>query len=192
MGMSARLGGDALNGYERDGRYYVSSRGRATEVTEGQWRRSRAHAISVWITHPLAMVSMAYLLFQHVFPSFTYRASKEAIAGAADDVRRSGPQLAKTACSGRVGGVNYSGPTIHAAAYPGGIVIKPLFQSPFASAASAITDVRASREWWVKGIEIVHTSAQVTSPIFLHCDEDDPFVATLRAILLADMREAAR
>ena len=77
LAISGRLGGDALNGYERDGRYYVSSHGHATEVSAAQWRLSRVHAISVFVTHPLALVSMAYLLFQHVLPSLMYRALRE-------------------------------------------------------------------------------------------------------------------
>jgi hypothetical protein len=47
MIISGRLGGDALSGYERDGRYYVSSRGRVTEVSAAQWQLSRLHAISI-------------------------------------------------------------------------------------------------------------------------------------------------
>ena len=182
--ISTRLGGDALNGYERDGHYYVSSQGRATEVSEIQWRLSRLHAISIWITHPLAMAAMAYLLFNHVFPSMMYRATNRELAEAEQAVRRSGTPLASICCGGRIGNgnMNYRGPLVHAEVYPGGILVKPIFQAPFALATSDIASVHFKPEWWDKGVEIAHTSPQVTSPIFLRCSGDDPFMTALRKI----------
>ena len=177
--ISTQLGGDALNGYERDGHYYVSSQGRATEVSETQWRLSRLHAISIWITHPLAMASMAYLLFKHVFPSMMYRATNGELAEAEQAVRGSGTPLASISCGGRIGNMNYRGPLLRAEVYPGGIVVKPIFQAPFALATSDIASVHFKPEWWDKGVEIAHTSPQVTSPIFLRCSGDDPFMTAL-------------
>jgi hypothetical protein len=49
------IGGDALSGKVEDGHYYVSSHGKLTEVSPNVWHYSRCHAISVWITHPLAI-----------------------------------------------------------------------------------------------------------------------------------------
>ena len=53
--LSLAWGGDALNGKAVDGRFYLGNHGRYVEVTEGRWRFSRAHAISVCVTHPLAV-----------------------------------------------------------------------------------------------------------------------------------------
>jgi hypothetical protein len=50
------IGGDAISGKVDGGRYYVSSRGKLTEVSSSVWHYSRAHTISVWITHPLGIV----------------------------------------------------------------------------------------------------------------------------------------
>lgn len=49
------IGGDAISGKVEGGRYYVSSRGELTEVSSSVWHYSRAHTISVWITHPLGI-----------------------------------------------------------------------------------------------------------------------------------------
>ena len=51
------LGGDALNGTVRDGHYYVSQHGKDTEVSAQTFFYSRAHAQSVFITHPLAILA---------------------------------------------------------------------------------------------------------------------------------------
>jgi hypothetical protein len=49
------LGGDATRGKVEDGRYYLGRKGKYTEVSRGVWLYSRAHVISVCITHPLAL-----------------------------------------------------------------------------------------------------------------------------------------
>lgn len=45
------LGGDALNGYERDGRYFVMSHGHYTEVSWPLFIYSKVHGWSMWVTH---------------------------------------------------------------------------------------------------------------------------------------------
>jgi hypothetical protein len=49
------LGGDAVNGKEEGGRYYLANHGKLTEVTHAVWSYSRAHVYSVFVTHPIAM-----------------------------------------------------------------------------------------------------------------------------------------
>jgi hypothetical protein len=52
---SSSIGGDALNGHLRDGHYFLGSHGVYTEVSAATWNWSRAHAISVFVTHPMAL-----------------------------------------------------------------------------------------------------------------------------------------
>jgi hypothetical protein len=60
--LSLAWGGDALSGKVADGRFYLGHKGRYVEVSEAKWRASRAHAISVWVTHPLAIIGGGLLL----------------------------------------------------------------------------------------------------------------------------------
>ena len=60
---SISIGGDALNGYVRDGHYFVASHGSSTEVSAATWNWSRAHALSVFVTHPLAIGAGFVLIF---------------------------------------------------------------------------------------------------------------------------------
>jgi hypothetical protein len=55
--LSLALGGDALNGTVRNGHYYLGSHGRYTEVSKGVFEFSRVQAMSVFITHPMAMIA---------------------------------------------------------------------------------------------------------------------------------------
>ncbi len=60
--LSLAWGGDALSGKVVDGRHYLGHKGRYVEVSEARWRASRAHAISVLVTHPLAILGGGLLL----------------------------------------------------------------------------------------------------------------------------------
>jgi hypothetical protein len=60
--LSLAWGGDALNGKAAEGRFYLGNKGRYVEVSETRWRASRAHAISVIVTHTLAVIGGGLLL----------------------------------------------------------------------------------------------------------------------------------
>lgn len=53
---SSVIGGSAPNGYEKDGRYFLSEHGKETEVTKQVWDYSLWHTRSLIVTHPLAMI----------------------------------------------------------------------------------------------------------------------------------------
>jgi hypothetical protein len=55
--IAGAIGGDALNGYKANGRYFVRMHGRSTEVSESVFTYSKWHATSIFITHPLAMAA---------------------------------------------------------------------------------------------------------------------------------------
>jgi len=58
------LGGDAFNGKEDGGRFFIGEHGKYTEVTEGVYKYSRFHVLSLWVTHPLGMVAGLILLWR--------------------------------------------------------------------------------------------------------------------------------
>ncbi len=183
---SRRLGGDALNGYEQNGHYYVAGHGNTAAVSEAQWRQSRFQAFSVLITFPLAILGLAYLLLRYIFPAQLYRGPRAAFATAVRDVRASGPPLAAVRCSGTLGGLELSGPLVGATVYPGGVVIVPVLMPPFALNAREIVAIEFRRTWTTPGCEIVHSSAQIAQPIRLRCAETDPIVAALRSLVTAN------
>src|SRR4051812_40933401 len=43
-------GGDAMNGYHRDGHYFVCSHGACTEPSRRFWTYSYYHSIAMWVT----------------------------------------------------------------------------------------------------------------------------------------------
>ena len=56
------LGGDAVNGKAENGRFFLMSHGRYTEVSADLFTYSKWHAYSLWLTHPLAFVAAYWLL----------------------------------------------------------------------------------------------------------------------------------
>lgn len=49
-------GGDAVNGKEEGGKYFVADHGRYTEVSKEFFQYSRIHIYSLLITHPAALI----------------------------------------------------------------------------------------------------------------------------------------
>src|SRR5262245_5893722 len=59
--VAGRIGGDAMSGKIENGHYYLCNHGKYTEVTPSVWHYSRAHIISTWITHPLAILGFGLI-----------------------------------------------------------------------------------------------------------------------------------
>lgn len=54
--VSLFIGGDAWNGHEQGGHYFLASHGKLTEVSKATFMYSKYHVISLLITWPLLMV----------------------------------------------------------------------------------------------------------------------------------------
>ena len=51
------IGGDGLNDYAADGRYFLGLNGEYTETSRAIFEYSKWHFISVFVTHPLAIAA---------------------------------------------------------------------------------------------------------------------------------------
>ncbi len=56
VGGSIFLGGDAINGKIEDGQFLVGGKGVYVPVSPAIWTYSYVHSISLWITHPIAVL----------------------------------------------------------------------------------------------------------------------------------------
>lgn len=61
IGFAILQGGDALNGESGDGRYLLSNHGVSTEVSPLTYYCSLIHVLSLFITHPLMILSGVYM-----------------------------------------------------------------------------------------------------------------------------------
>jgi hypothetical protein len=55
--VAAVIGGDAVNGKAVGGHFYLANHGKLTEVSEAVYTYSLWHVRSVFVTHPLAMLT---------------------------------------------------------------------------------------------------------------------------------------
>jgi hypothetical protein len=178
---SVNLGGDALNGFVRDGRYFVVSHGAATEVSRATWEWSRFHATSIFVTHPLAILGAAYLAFTRVFPSMMAgRSSTESQTSRAAWIRGTGPILAFARCAGQVGGVRYSGPLLMVSVAAAGIIVKPVFMAERSILTSEIRSIAARRGLFGWRVEVAHEGIDSASPLVLYIHPDHPVAQAIR------------
>jgi hypothetical protein len=162
-----RVGGSAVSPPPSDGRFFVSDHGDSKEVDEGTWIRIRRHERSLFITHPLAMIAMFYLLVRHVGPAIMYRGPADLRAAAEKRIRSDGPPLAKCRCGGRIGSISMSVPLVRVEVHSEGLWIKPFCIEPIAIPSTQITGIRNGSGWISARKEILHTSTFVDSPIVL-------------------------
>lgn len=170
-----KLGGDAINGYVRDGHYYVRNHGRSTEVTAEQWEVNRAHNLRVLVTHPLGLLAMGYLVIGVILPYSVGRRSPEG----PERLRKlvaSGPVLASDRCRARIGMANLS---VRLAVHPGGLIIHPMWMGERAIPSMEISAVRKREGLFVSGIEIEHRGMDVASPILLRLNASGAAATTL-------------
>jgi hypothetical protein len=60
--VSVMHGGSPSSGKVEDGRFYLSSHGRLTEVNEATWQYLHAHERSIWLTHPLCFLGLLLVI----------------------------------------------------------------------------------------------------------------------------------
>jgi hypothetical protein len=175
--------GDAMNGYQQDGHYFVRLRGGYAEVTRATWEWSRIHGVSVLITHPLAMAGMGYMLFRFGFPMFMGGKSESAVTMArVAQIRASGPMIATARCAGRIGEISISGPLLGVSVMPGGVVIKPIFMPPRGIDASEISRITPKSGIFANRLEIEHSGTDFGSPLVLYVSAESAIGRAIRGL----------
>jgi hypothetical protein len=188
---SSSLGGDALNGYVRDGHYFVTSHGAAAEVTQADWEWSRLHGISVLATHLLVMGGLAFLLFTVFFPALMPSQAGLPSSDRLDAVRTSGPEVAHRRIAGQLGDLRLSGPLLDVAVHPGGIILKPPFMTPVVLLADEVLGLGRDRSWGSHRLTIQYRPGAWHGALRLFVGPTDPIaVAIGRFVTERDDREA--
>jgi hypothetical protein len=181
---STALGGDALAGYASGGHYYVASHGVTSEVSRSVWEWSRIHALSILLTHPIAMAGLAYLAFRFGFPAkMAGRVSAPATRERVATIRRSGAALATARTAGQLGGLRFGGPLLAVAVLPAGILIKPVFMAEHAILATEVRGLRARRGLFGRGVEIDHAGLDSASPLIVYRSADSGLVRAIDEVV---------
>jgi hypothetical protein len=179
--------GDAQRGYTSDGHYFLVHAGVATEVNKATWDWSNVHAASLFLTHPLALAAVAYLVFTVGFPSLTGARVGAEMTQRVERIRTSGSARASERTGGRFGELLVTKPLVNVAVHPGGAVIKVIGVAPIGLEAANLTAIVSDRSrLGTATIRIHHREADAPMDIRLYLDESSPVTLALRD-LLADV-----
>ncbi|WP_156994039.1 hypothetical protein [Pseudonocardia acaciae] len=174
---SASLGGDATNGYQRDGRYFVGSHGHFTEVDPATWEWSYIHGTSVWITHPLTLIAAYCLLTSSVAIGRRTGAMPPGPAG---------PPIAVARCSGRIGKVEFGIPLLlKVRVFADRFTVRPALAAELTILGSEITSLGAPdgrRSGGGRRLVIEHAANGIRSPIALAFAPDHPVRRAIEAV----------
>ena len=139
--------------------------------------------IPLWITHPLAMLGMAYILFRFVFPAAIGRQGAAEASEREQILRASGPALAAANPGGRIGPLNMSRGLLAVHVFPGGILLKPVLMRSAAILRSEITALRVTKGLLGgRYVEVTFTSPVVNSPLVLYVSPDSDVARALEQI----------
>lgn len=175
--------GDALNGYQTGGHFFVLHKPGYTEVSQALWEWLRFHGASIFVTHPLAIAGVAWFAFGIDWPrAIAGRKTSQEKTARIELIRSTGPALSTAKSGGSIGRLRLPGPMIKVSVYPGGIVVKPLFMAEHAVLASEIDHVTATRAWTRREVTIEHTGVDMKSPLVLYVKGDSEIFAAIRSV----------
>lgn len=125
------------------GHYFLWSKtqGGLVEVTRSFWEWSRFHEKSVFVSWPLVMLALGYLVFARLGSRVGGARSPILASKRVRLVRDSGPLVVSTRSAGLIGRAWFSRPLLHIWVYPGGIVVKPPLMAGRAILAAEISSV---------------------------------------------------
>src|SRR5258707_1733960 len=125
--------------------------------------------LPLWVTHPLALLSMAYLVFRVVFPAAMGRQGATDATQREQVLRASGPALASADPGGQIGTLTMSWPLLAVQVFPGGILLKPTFMRSAAILKSEITGLRVKKVLLgSRYVEVTYNASGVYSPLVLY------------------------
>ena len=181
--------GDASQGRIVDGHYFLGNKGTFTEVTKAAWDWSVFHGASIFITHPLALVSMGYLSLRKAFPAtmagsvaFNSEIGRQRI----ELVRSSGPATAEETMGGRVGPLTMTAPLLKIWVHPKGLIVRAILGNEHAILAAEVVHLGKRRVFFREAVEIEHLGMGSKSPLVLYRSIDDPIVSAIRRVIAAE------
>jgi hypothetical protein len=177
---STRLHGSALNGHAADGHWYVEEHRRTTEVSQDDWETSRALGVLFVVSFPLAAAAQLYLAFAVLLPWSVFRAPADERDGRVREVAATGPPVATSKTSARIGLASLGGGMLVTVVHPGGIVLRVRLVGNAAVRRTEIRGVRDEKRFFQRRTVVDHTSSHVRNPITLAYRGNDAFVEALK------------
>ena len=170
--------GDALNGHQADGHYFVRNKPGFTEVSQATWNWLALHQASVFVTHPLGLLGVAwYTIARKRSGEISPGLSPAEISARVREVRESGPMLATAS------GPGLRLPPIRLTVYPGGMVIKPTFGSEHSILFDEIDSVTPGLNLGLQSVQIWHDGVDFASPLVVSANHYSPLALAISGLV---------
>jgi len=169
--------GDALNGHQADGHYFVWNKLGFTEVSQATWNWLRLHQASVVVTHPLGLLGGWYAFARRRSAGISGGLSPAEVSARVREVRESGPMLAMAS------GPGLRLPMIRLTVYPGGMVIKPTFGSEHSILVEEIDSVTTGLNLGLQSVQIWHDGVDFPSPLAISANHYSPIALAIRGLV---------
>lgn len=169
--------GDALNGHQVDGHYFVRNKPGFTEVSQATWNWLTLHQASVFVTHPLGLLGGWYTVARKRSEGMSSDLSPAEISVRVRKVRESGPMLAMAS------GPGLRLPPIRLTVHPGGILIKPTFGSEHSILVEEIDNVTPGLNLGLQSVVIWHAGVDFTSPLAISTNHSSPIALAIRGLV---------
>jgi hypothetical protein len=184
LGANQKYGGGALNGYVRDGHYYLVDHGSYTEVGRGIWEDIQFHELVLFLGVPVDSACFLYLLLGAAFPWFAGLRRGDVVAARVRDVQASGVVLARRRCSGNVAGVALGIPgALGIEVYPAGLTLRMALEPPVAILKEELRCVTLPKRRLGGWVEISYMSPDIYSPLRLHLSRTSKVAMALGYIM---------
>jgi hypothetical protein len=169
--------GDAQNGRQADGHYFVWNKPGFTEVSQATWNWLRLHQASVIVTHPLGILGGWYMVARKRSGEISSGLSPAEISARIREVRESGPMLATAS------GPGLRLPPIRLTVHPGGIVVKPTFGSEHSILVEEIDNVTPGLNLGLQSVVIWHAGVDFISPLAISTNHNSPIGLAIRGLV---------
>ena len=143
-----------------------------------------AQVVPLYISHPLAMAALGYVLVVHVFPRAIFRPADPPPPLA-------GPSLVARRCSGRIGAIDVRN-MMRVTVYADRIVVRVVLLGTRTIMADEIISVTGEGllAHGATGIRITHSAAGLVSPVVIAVDASDPLRFTIEGLRRGSPRPA--
>ncbi len=187
LGANSKYGGGAMDGYVRDGHYYLAQHGTYTEVSKAIWQSILPHEQALFFGFPFVFACFGYIMLSGVFPILMGLRRGDAVIERVSAVEASGPILIDVNCSGSVAGVGYGFPgALGVAVHPAGLTLRVGFEPRVAILKEELRSVNVtSRLFGLIRVEIDYRSPDIQGPLKLSVsstsDISDPIALLLES-----------
>jgi hypothetical protein len=179
-----RLGGGTLNGYVRDGRYFLANHGSYTEVDGGTWAWHGLHEMTILLGYPVAVL-IAYAVARRGGWQWLVGGPPASDAEQRmDAIQQSGRPFLEAAPPIRLSSVDIPAGGATLTFHPAGVIVKLADVEGAAMLRTDVVRLDEHPEAAAPRIDIDHIAPGIASPLIVFTEGDSELADAIRNTLM--------